>query len=1040
MKVIKLILILGLLVPATLGAQTYGDYKLYASYDFEQSANDGQGNTTLNTGGATLVYDNVRQSNVLSIALGQMATMQPAPIVGDTLSLAFWYKRSSGDTNPGWQHIFEFYTPNGDGSNIYLMPEYGYDTSKSGLVCDVRAFRQDIWQSMTGAKFNADNSWHHITVVIAGTMWYYYVDGTLQSTQYIFGSLSLINPYALYFGMSPRDDRQHACSFDDLRIYHYPLSDSQVKQLYNGETITDPQEQDAPITFHFDGDLEEISNRIGLSGYNYELVKDATRGQIVSIYEGGQLNFSKNFIPESSSSISFLFKKETITEADNGKYIFQCTNSGDETKKYGLKLQVEGTTAKLVLEGVSNGTLKTATGKSSIEAGEWYAITINHTISAGTTKGTMRVYQNGTQATGLTNLETYNLGFDKWSLGATDASQTAAVMLDELIIYNEAISTTEITSYYQSNLTSVTLTVDCNDKHQTIRNIGASDAWNAQLIGLHWPEAKRNKLAELLFSKEFDENGNPKGIGLSCWRFNIGAGSAEQGEASKITEEAKRTECFLNADGTYNWDKQKGQQWFLEQAIKKYEVEDLVGFMNSAPVYYTRNGYAFNEDKNWNYNLKNGYEDKFAKFTADVIEHFDAEGIHFDYISPVNEPQYEWRNEDGTGGQEGSPATNQDIADIVKAMSTEFNSRGLTTQLFVGEAGAIDAAIDQIPLFWGSANANLKIADLPNVSNIVSSHSYWSDDSAKNMYTTRVNLKNTMEQTDPNLEFFQTEYSMLGGGYAWGHPGSGSLLTEIETAMSLARMLHVDFVVAEATGWHWWTVFEQGNHGGESRFALIEALTLKDLSDGVYNDTKLLYTLGNYSRFVRPGMKRIGVTRSDNKTEQDALSTQMYSAYLDEANQRVVVIATNSEATEASINLNITNLGKNVQFTPYITSSTQDLEVLEPIQTGETFTMPALSIVTFVSEPVIPANTVSPVQNAELRIFPNPVVDELTIRSDAAIKSVVMYDLYGRRIAAKAADNMHMLNMTTAGLPEGIYMVRVETENGCITRNVIKSK
>ena len=166
----------------------------------------------------------------------------------------------------------------------------------------------------------------------------------------------------------------------------------------------------------------------------------------------------------------------------------------------------------------------------------------------------------------------------------------------------------------------------------------------------------------------------------------------------------------------------------------------------------------------------------------------------------------------------------------------------------------------------------------------------------------------------------------------------------------------------------------------------------------------------------------------------------MYSAYLDETNQRVVVIATNSEATETSINLNITNLDQNVQFTPYITSATQDLEALTPVQQGETFTLPALSIVTFVSEPVISSNTVSPVQNPELRIFPNPVVDELTIRSDAGIKSVIMYDLYGRRIATQTADNSHLLKMTMSGLPEGIYMIRVETEEGCLTRNVIKSK
>ena len=44
----------------------------------------------------------------------------------------------------------------------------------------------------------------------------------------------------------------------------------------------------------------------------------------------------------------------------------------------------------------------------------------------------------------------------------------------------------------------------------------------------------KTKVADWLFSTENHENGQPKGIGLSLWRFNVGAGSAEQGEASQI--------------------------------------------------------------------------------------------------------------------------------------------------------------------------------------------------------------------------------------------------------------------------------------------------------------------------------------------------------------------------------------------------------------------------------------------------------------------------------------------------------------------------
>lgn len=55
---------------------------------------------------------------------------------------------------------------------------------------------------------------------------------------------------------------------------------------------------------------------------------------------------------------------------------------------------------------------------------------------------------------------------------------------------------------------------------------------------------KRNQIADLLFSSEFDSWGNPKGIGLSMWRFNIGSGSHEAGDNGGVTSQWRRTECF----------------------------------------------------------------------------------------------------------------------------------------------------------------------------------------------------------------------------------------------------------------------------------------------------------------------------------------------------------------------------------------------------------------------------------------------------------------------------------------------------------------
>ena len=93
--------------------------------------------------------------------------------------------------------------------------------------------------------------------------------------------------------------------------------------------------------------------------------------------------------------------------------------------------------------------------------------------------------------------------------------------------------------------------IETSESHQIMQHFGASDAWTMQYLGL-WPQEKQDRIADWLFSMENDADGKPKGIGLSLWRFNLGAGSTEQGEESRISSSWTRTECFLQPYGTYS--------------------------------------------------------------------------------------------------------------------------------------------------------------------------------------------------------------------------------------------------------------------------------------------------------------------------------------------------------------------------------------------------------------------------------------------------------------------------------------------------------
>ena len=188
---------------------------------------------------------------------------------------------------------------------------------------------------------------------------------------------------------------------------------------------------------------------------------------------------------------------------------------------------------------------------------------------------------------------------------------------------------------------NIEVSIDETTKHQTIEGFGASDAWRCKFVGEYWPSDKKEKIAELLFSKELDDTGNPKGIGLSIWRFYVGAGTQEQGEASGIKNEWRRAESFIDAHGNYDWSKQKGQQWFLNKA-KQYGVDKFLAFSISAPVFWTLNGKGYNGDsKTGDINLQPDKFDDYAQFMVDVVNHFKTNNIVFDFLSPINEPQWD---------------------------------------------------------------------------------------------------------------------------------------------------------------------------------------------------------------------------------------------------------------------------------------------------------------------------------------------------------------------------------------------------------------
>ncbi|WP_242204032.1 glycoside hydrolase [Aestuariivivens insulae] len=475
------------------------------------------------------------------------------------------------------------------------------------------------------------------------------------------------------------------------------------------------------------------------------------------------------------------------------------------------------------------------------------------------------------------------------------------------------------------NAQTLKINIDKKYKFQTIDGFGASDAWRCQYVGAHWPDEKKQRIAELLFSKELDGDGNPKGIGLSIWRFYIGAGTMEQGGASDIKNDWRRAESFVDYKGNYDWSKQKGQQWFLNEA-KKFGVDKFLAFSISAPVHWTKNGKGYNGDnKDGEINLKPEYFDVYSQFMVEVLKHFDSKGLKFAYLSPINEPQWDWEKKT----QEGTPATNSNILELTKLLVKDIEESNLETEIVLAEAADLRWLYssygkpergNQIDYFFDAEN---NVRALNNVKGNISGHSYFTTWPVDSLITIRQKLNKQL--STHNIDYWQSEFCILEKTDDIGSGHKRDL--GMDTALYVARVIHADLTLANASSWQWWTALTNANF--KDGLIYLDTGDEEDLfnldkmkSDGVFHDSKLLWALGNYARFVRPNMTRVKIgLQDDDSLIDDDYNGIMFSAYTSQKESELVIVGINYGNEPITLDFKDYNI-----VSKYVTSKDKDLE------------------------------------------------------------------------------------------------------------------
>ncbi|TKH41394.1 hypothetical protein C1I60_18565 [Paenibacillus terrae] len=429
---------------------------------------------------------------------------------------------------------------------------------------------------------------------------------------------------------------------------------------------------------------------------------------------------------------------------------------------------------------------------------------------------------------------------------------------------------------------SDTAVVDPSQQYQTIEGWGTSLAWWGKVVGSY---SNRDEYAEKMFSPT-------NGLGLNVIRYNIGGG---ENPSSQYLEYRKAVPGYQPSQGGYDWNADANQRYML-QAAKSYGVNVFEAFANSAPYWMTISGSVSGAANGVN-NLKPEYYDDFADYLTEVVKHFHDEwGISFDTLTPLNEPISTWWKLGND--QEGMHFDRAEQNAILGQVQSSLTAKGLSTRLSAPEEYNLE---DSTSSFAGYSPA-VKSAIAQ-----INTHTYGGSN--------RTALRNAA--TSDNKHLWTSEY---GDGDASG--------------LTMSRTILKDMRNMGASAWVYWQAVDSAEGWGFFKNVLNDTQTTS------YTVNQKYYVMGNYSKFIRPGYKIIGMSDANTLAAYDA------------ASGKLVLVTTNSESTDTTVTYDLsrfTSTGTSAQM--FRTSSSENLKTLANIAVQDkklTVTAKAGSVTTYV--------------------------------------------------------------------------------------------
>jgi alpha-tubulin suppressor-like RCC1 family protein/O-glycosyl hydrolase len=413
---------------------------------------------------------------------------------------------------------------------------------------------------------------------------------------------------------------------------------------------------------------------------------------------------------------------------------------------------------------------------------------------------------------------------------------------------------------------------------------GSSLCWWANVIGSY---PNRTNYVDLAFTQ----------LKLNIVRYNIGGGENPAITGSLSYRAAMPG--FEPTNGVWNWNADLNQRWVLQAALAR-GANLVEAFANSPPWWMTVSGSVTGAVGGTN-NLQTAYEVPFAAYLATVVSNLTVlDGVHFNYVTPMNEPSGGWSYLGQS--QEGCHMSRDQQQRVIANLRASLNINA--------PSAGVDAPQD-VDEYQSYSDLATYSQTTFNDMGLFSTHTYGANDAA--------NLKSLAATQKKPL--WMAEYG-----------------DNDATGMKMARRIYNDLTALGARAWIYWQVVDSAPGWGFLYNTLL-ATTNSSYTPN-YTINEKFYVMGQFSEYVRPGYKIISVN-----------DTNTLAAY-NPTNSTLVLVMVNTSGSSFNITYNLSNFGSMPwRVSVSQTASGENMAVLpSPIVTNQQFTaaIPASSVTTFV--------------------------------------------------------------------------------------------